>query len=91
MDDSVAALTAMIIVIIAGFAKCGIIVLHCIVNPDRFTAVVAGGAVFVNTLMTKELIVHPCSFLLFDLAATDVADSYVFFHFNYLQKKQKFR
>ena len=85
VDDSVAALTAMIIVIIAGFAKCGIIVLYCIIYPDGFAAVVAGGAVFVNTLMTKELIVHPCSFLFFDLTAADVADSYVFFHFNYLQ------
>lgn len=30
-------------------------------------------------------IVYPCSVLHFDLAAADVANSYVFFHFNYLQ------
>ena len=56
MDNSVAALAAVIVVVVAGFTKGGIIVLYCIVNPDRFTGVVTGGAVFVNTLMTKELI-----------------------------------
>jgi hypothetical protein len=85
VDDSVAAFAAVIVVVVAGLAKCGIIVLHCIIYPDGFAAVIAGGAVFVNTLMTKELFVHPCSFLFFDLTAADVAYSCIFFHFNYLQ------
>ena len=84
MNDSTATFTAMIMVVVASLTEGDVVVLYRIVRPDSFAAVVTGRAVFVNALLTKELIVYPCSFLFFDLTAADVADSYVFFHFNYL-------
>ena len=53
-------------------------------------AVVAGDAVFLDTIVAEQLIVYRCAFSLRKHSSAVVANSYFFFHFKFLQK-QKFR
>ncbi|WP_462368097.1 hypothetical protein [Ruminococcus callidus] len=74
----------------AVLTKAGIFIGDAVLFPDGFAAVIAGDAVFLDTIVAEQFIVYRCAFSLCKYSSAVVADSYFFFHFKFLQK-QKFR
>jgi hypothetical protein len=71
-------------------AEAGVFIGDAVPFPDGFAAVVAGDAVFLNTVIAEQFIVYRCALSLGKLSSAVVTNSYFFFHFKFLQK-QKFR
>ena len=89
-NDLPAGFAAVVVGIEAVLAEAGVFIGNAVLFPDRLSAVVAGDAVFLDTIVAEQLIVYRCAFSLRKHSSAVVANSYFFFHFKFLQK-QKFR
>ena len=89
-NDLPAGFAAVVMGIKAVLAEAGVFIGNTVLFPDRLAAVVAGDAVFLDTIVAEQLIVYRCAFSLRKHSSAVVANSYFFFHFKFLQK-QKFR
>ena len=89
-NDLPAGFAAVVVGIEAVLAEAGVFIGDTVLLPDRFAAVVAGDAVFLNAVIAEQFIVYWCTLFLCKLSSAVVTDSYFFFHFKFLQK-QKFR
>ena len=74
----------------AVLAEAGVFIGDAVLFPDGFAAVVAGDAVFLDTVIAEQLIVYRCALSFGKYSSAVVTNSYFFFHFKSLQK-QKFR
>ena len=89
-NDLPAGFAAVVVGIEAVLAEAGVFIGNAVLFPDRLAAVVAGDAVFLNTVIAEQFIVYRRAFFLRKHSSAVVTDSYFFFHFKFLQK-QKFR
>ena len=89
-NDLPAGFAAVVVSIEAVLAKAGVFIGNAVLFPNGFAAVIAGDAVFLNTVITKQFIVYRRALFLCKFSSAVVTDSYFFFHFKFLQK-QKFR
>ena len=89
-NDLPAGFAAVVVGIETVLAEAGVFIGDAVPFPDGFAAVVAGDAVFLNTVIAEQFIVYRCALSLCKYSSAVVADSYFFFHFKFLQK-QKFR
>ena len=84
-NDLPAGFAAVVVGIEAVLAEAGVFIGNAVLFPDRLAAVVAGDAVFLNTIVAEQFIVYRCAFFLRKYSSAVVANSY-FFHFKFLQK-----
>ena len=89
-NDLPAGFAAVVVGIEAVLTKAGVFIGNAVLFPDGFAAVVAGDAVFLDTVIAEQFIVYRCALFLCKHSSAVVTDSYFFFHFKFLQK-QKFR
>ena len=89
-NDLPAGFAAVVVGIKAVLAEAGVFIGDTVLLPDGFAAVVAGDAVFLDTVIAEQLVVYRRAFSLCKHSSAVVTDSYFFFHFKFLQK-QKFR
>ena len=89
-NDLPAGFAAVVVGIEAVLTKAGVFIGNAVLFPDGFAAVVAGDAVFLDTIVAEQFIVYRCALSLCKHSSAVVTDSYFFFHFKFLQK-QKFR
>lgn len=89
-NDLLAGFAAVVMGIEAVLTKAGVFIGNAVLFPDRLAAVIAGDAVFLNTVIAEQFIVYRRAFSLRKFSSAVVTDSYFFFHFKFLQK-QKFR
>ena len=85
--DAVTGFTAVIMCIKTALAQKAVIVDHAVCCPDDFTAVIACDAVVSNTIITEQLFIYICAFILCKFHAAVITNSY-FFHFKFLQKQK---
>ena len=84
-NDLSAGFAAVVVGIKTVLAEAGVFIGDAVLFPDGFTAVVAGDAVFLDTVIAEQLIVYRCALFLRKHSSAVVANSY-FFHFKFLQK-----
>ena len=89
-NDLSAGFAAVVVGIKAVLTKAGVFIGDTVLLPDGFAAVVAGDAVFLDTVIAEQFIVYWCTLFLRKHSSAVVTNSYFFFHFKFLQK-QKFR
>ena len=89
-NDLPAGFASIVVGIEAVLTKASVFIRNAVLLPDGFAAVVAGDAVFLDTVIAEQLIVYRRALFLCKFSSAVVTDSYFFFHFKFLQK-QKFR
>ena len=87
-NDLPAGFAAVVVGIKTVLAEAGIFIGNAVLFPDRLTAVVAGDAVFLDTIVAEQFIVYWCALFLCKLSSAVVTDSYFFFHFKFLQNQK---
>ena len=89
-NDLSTGFAAVVVGIETVLTKADVFIGDAVLFPDGFAAMVAGDAVFLDTVIAERFIVYRCAFFLRKYSSAVVANSYFFFHFKFLQK-QKFR
>ena len=87
-NDLPAGFAAVVVGIEAVLTKAGVFIGNAVLLPDGFAAVVAGDAVFLDTIVAEQFIVYRFAFFLRKYSSAVVADSYFFFHFKFLQEQK---
>ena len=86
-NDLSAGFAAVVVGIKAVLAETGVFIGDAVLFPDGFAAVIAGDAVFLNTIIAEQFIVYWCALFLHKHSSAVVANSY-FFHFKFLQNQK---
>jgi len=86
-NDLSAGFAAVVVGIEAILAEAGVFIGDTVLFPDGFAAVIAGDAVFLNTVIAEQFIVYWCALFLHKHSSAVVANSY-FFHFKFLQNQK---